>query len=52
MRALEDHEIVAMTQQYTQALDGTYITHIAARGDWTPVEQVRQLRQPIPARPG
>ncbi len=26
---LSDAEIVAMTQQYTQALDGIYVTHLA-----------------------
>lgn len=28
-RPLSDHEIVAMTQQYTQDHDGNYITHLA-----------------------
>lgn len=26
---LTDHEIVAMTQQYTQTHDGEYVTHLA-----------------------
>lgn len=29
MSDLEDHEIVAMTQQYTQDHDGNYVTHLA-----------------------
>lgn len=28
---MEDHELVAMTQQYSQTHDGEYVTHLAYR---------------------